>query len=235
MNAMDYGKILLVEDDAPLAKWVLNYLSEQGFEVVHVDHGDEVIEAVKENHPDLVLLDWMLPGKDGLQLCRLLREFYFAPILMLTARDDEMDEVLGLELGATDYLIKPVKPRVLLARIQKALRDLRPLASEPTEMVFDSLSINLASNRVLFVGKEVGLTTLEFKLFSLLAKNAGKLMSREDVFKILKGREYDGFDRSLDVVISVLRSKFEKQPKDPQRIKTVWGKGYLFVPDAWKA
>lgn len=233
---MSGEKLLIVEDDLELAQRMTDFLQDNGYQILHEVQGDKVVERVKKAQPDLVLLDWNLPGQDGLQVCRQLRAFYQKPIVMLTARDGELDEVLGLELGATDYLTKPVKPRVLLARIQKAFRDTTVVpsnAADAHELTFDRLSIFTQANRVEWRGEEVSLTSLEYQLFCLLAKNAGKPLSRDELFQQIKGREYDGFDRSLDVVIAVLRGKFEENAKAPKRIKTVWGKGYLFVPDAW--
>lgn len=210
----NYGTILLVEDDISLAQWVTEYLTEQGY-VVHVCHrGDEVISQVKRLNPQLILLDIMLPGLDGISVCRELRSFYHAPIIMLTARDEEMDEVIGLEVGATDYIIKPVRPRALLARIKSALR-----YSSDTPKTDDQADVNISS--------------AEYLLLHYLASNAGQVVSRDAVFKATKGREYDGLDRSVDVLISALRKKFHDDPQKPEKIKTIWGRGYLFVTTAW--
>ncbi|AUL73316.1 DNA-binding response regulator [Pseudoalteromonas sp. 13-15] len=232
----NYGTILLVEDDASLAQWVAEYLTEQGY-TTHVCHrGDEVVSQVKTLNPNIVLLDIMLPGQDGISVCRELRSFYNAPIIMLTARDEEMDEVIGLEVGASDYIMKPVRPRALLARIKAALRQ----SSEPNKLEkvestisVGSLNINTESRNVKFNGQDVNISSAEYLLLHYLASNAGQVVSRDAVFKATKGREYDGLDRSVDVLISALRKKFSDDPQNPKKIKTIWGRGYLLVSTAW--
>ena len=232
----NYGTILLVEDDASLAQWVAEYLTEQGY-TTHVCHrGDEVVSQVKTLNPNIVLLDIMLPGQDGISVCRELRSFYNAPIIMLTARDEEIDEVIGLEVGASDYIMKPVRPRALLARIKAALRQ----SSEPNKLEkvestisVGSLNINTESRNVKFNGQDVNISSAEYLLLHYLASNAGQVVSRDAVFKATKGREYDGLDRSVDVLISALRKKFSDDPQNPEKIKTIWGRGYLLVSTAW--
>ncbi len=233
----NYGTILLVEDDTSLAQWVAEYLTEQGY-TTHVCHrGDEVISQVKNLNPNIVLLDIMLPGQDGISVCRELRSFYTAPIIMLTARDDEMDEVIGLEVGASDYIMKPVRPRALLARIKAALR----LTSEPTKVTTNdsvitvgALSIDTQSRSVTLNNQDMAISSAEYLLLHYLASNAGQVVSRDAVFKATKGREYDGLDRSVDVLISALRKKFHDDPQNPEKIKTIWGRGYLLVATAWE-
>jgi DNA-binding response OmpR family regulator len=232
----NYGTILLVEDDTSLAQWVAEYLTEQGY-TTHVCHrGDEVVSQVKTLNPNIVLLDIMLPGQDGISVCRELRSFYNAPIIMLTARDEEMDEVIGLEVGASDYIMKPVRPRALLARIKAALRQ----SSEPNKLEkvestisVGSLNINTESRNVKFNGQDINISSAEYLLLHYLASNAGQVVSRDAVFKATKGREYDGLDRSVDVLISALRKKFSDDPQNPEKIKTIWGRGYLLVSTAW--
>ena len=232
----NYGTILLVEDDASLAQWVAEYLTEQGY-TTHVCHrGDEVVSQVKTLNPNIVLLDIMLPGQDGISVCRELRSFYNAPIIMLTARDEEMDEVIGLEVGASDYIMKPVRPRALLARIKAALRqsnEPNKLEKVETTISVGSLNINTESRNVKFNGEDVNISSAEYLLLHYLASNAGQVVSRDAVFKATKGREYDGLDRSVDVLISALRKKFSDDPQNPEKIKTIWGRGYLLVSTAW--
>ena len=225
-------QLLLVEDDASLSEWMCDYLSAQDYEVTLADRGDTAIELIKHDAPDLVVLDVMLPGKDGFDVCKEVRAFYSNPILMLTARSDEVDEILGIELGADDYLAKPVKPRVLLTRI-KAL--LRRSFSAPSQSVmkFGDLTINTNSRSVSLGGEDMNLSGNEFKALSLLAKNAGKDVSRGDLLQQLRGLEYDGANRSIDILISRLRKKLGDEPSNPRRIKTIRGKGYLFASDAW--
>jgi len=226
-------RILLVEDDLTLADWVIEYLQEQNFIVDHVARGDLVEQAVKSFEPELVLLDVMLPGLNGIEVCRLIREKSSLPIIMLTARADEFDEVIGLEAGANDYVIKPVRPRALLARINSALKNKLETVSANNELHFGKLSINNEAKRVTYQGKEVDLSTSLFSFLCFLAGHAGEVVDRDSVFKALKNREYDGQDRRFDVMLSTLRKIFNDDPQSPKKFKTVWGKGYLFVADAW--
>lgn len=220
----NYGTILLVEDDVSLAQWVAEYLTEQGY-TTHVCHrGDEVIGQVKTLNPSIVLLDIMLPGQDGISVCRELRSFYNSPIIMLTARDEEMDEVIGLEVGASDYVMKPVRPRALLARIKAALRQNnepnKSLANEKLITV-GALSINTESRSVKLNDLDINISSAEYLLLHYLTSNAGQVVSRDAVFKATKGREYDGLDRSVDVLISALRKKFNDDPQNPTDRKSV--------------
>lgn len=228
------AKILLVEDDLTLADWVIEYLQEQNFTVEHVARGDLVSDKLASFEPDLVLLDVMLPGLNGIEVCRLIREKSNLPIIMLTARADEFDEVIGLEAGANDYVIKPVRPRALLARINSALKNQVAPAQNANEISFGQLHINGEANRVTYHGKEVELSTSLFAFLCFLASHAGEVVDRDSVFLALKGREYDGQDRRFDVMLSTLRKIFNDDPQSPKKFKTVWGKGYLFVADAWE-
>ncbi|MDK1289320.1 response regulator transcription factor [Pseudoalteromonas umbrosa] len=232
-----YGTILLVEDDESLAQWVADYLNNQGYKTQCCHRGDEVVAMVKQFNPDLVLLDIMLPGQDGISVCRELRQFYNKPIIMLTAKDEEMDEVIGLEVGASDYVIKPVRPRALLARIKanaRAAQDSSNVEQKNSALLsVGNLKIDTQSRKVMVSDKEVVISSAEYLLLHFLASNAGEVVSRDAVFKATKGREYDGLDRSVDVLISALRKKFDDDPQNPEKIKTIWGKGYLLVPSAW--
>jgi len=226
--------ILLVEDDLRLAELVSRYLESNGFSVAIVSHGDEVVARVGRDMPDLVILDLGLPGEDGLTICRQLRPDYTNPILILTARNSDIDHVLGLELGADDYVIKPVEPRVLLARIGALLRRSRtPDSTTRKVLQFGRLTINVTSRAVHLDGQAILLSGNEFDLLVHLASHAGEIQSRETLFKDLFKREYDGADRLLDIRISRLRRKLGDEAETAERIKTVWGQGYLFVPDAW--
>jgi len=225
--------ILLVEDDVTLANWVSEYLVEQGFTVKHVDRGDLVMSTLTTFEADLVLLDVMLPGLNGIEVCRLIRENSQIPIIMLTARADEFDEVIGLEAGANDYVIKPVRPRALLARITSALKNNHSPAQHTNEIQHGCLLINEDAKRVIYQEQEIELSTSLFSFLVFLARNAGQVVDRDSVFKALKGREYDGQDRRFDVMLSTLRKIFNDDPQKPRKFKTVWGKGYLFVADAW--
>lgn len=227
-----YGTILLVEDDLSLAGWVQEFLQQKGYQVLLEHRGDTVIPLLRRQHVDLILLDLMLPGMNGLDLCRQIRRDYQVPILMLTAQGEEVDEIIGLGVGANDYLVKPVRPRILLARLQAALRQTaEPQPSQ--QLVFGDLTVCSSSRRVLLGTAEVVLTSAEFALLWYLASRAGQVCSRDQVFQALKGREHDGLDRRFDVMISVLRKKLGDDAKEPKRIKTVWGQGYLFASEPW--
>ena len=171
---------------------------------------------------------------DGMELLKRLRQTSELPVIFLTSKDEEIDEVIGLEVGANDYITKPVKPRVLLARIKSALRVSSLLNQTDTSaLVFGGLEIQKTSKRVILNGTDITLTTGLFDFLCLLAENAGEVVSRERVFQELKSREYDGLDRRFDVMVSSLRKLLDDKTNNKERIKTVWGKGYLFVPDAW--
>jgi len=229
------SRILLVEDDLTLADWVCEYLREQNFIVEHVARGDLVMAAMAKFQPQLVLLDIMLPGLNGIEVCRLIRQESQLPIIMLTARADEFDEVIGLEAGANDYVIKPVRPRALLARITGALKHSAPAepTTSPQIITHGLLIINGEAKRVTYHNKEIELSTSLFAFLTFLASHAGEVVDRDTVFKALKSREYDGQDRRFDVMLSTLRKIFNDDPQKPKKFKTVWGKGYLFVADAW--
>ena len=228
------SKILLVEDDQRLAGLVQSFLLQHGFEVRLENNGLAVEAACREFQPHLIVLDLMLPGMDGFAICRTIRPWYKNPILMLTAKEGDIDQVLGLELGADDYVIKPVEPRVLLARIHALLRRSQPVVGqEKTELEFGQLKLSQSAREAYFAGQLVELTSYEFDLLWMLAKNAGQTVRREAIHKQIIGREYDGLDRTVDVRVSHLRRKLGDNADTPFRIKTVWGKGYLFVADAW--
>jgi len=226
--------ILLVEDDVRLAELVSRYLKNNGFEVAVVARGDEVVGRVHRDVPDLVILDLGLPGLDGVSICKQLRPAYAKPILILTARNSDIDHVLGLEMGADDYVIKPVEPRVLLARINALLRRSRAeVRRARTDLQFGQLRIDTVGRAVSLRGQAVALSDAEFDLLVCLAERAGEIQSRAALFKHLYGRDYDGVERMLDVRISHLRRKLGEDADNSERIKTVWGQGYLFVPHAW--
>jgi two-component system OmpR family response regulator/two-component system response regulator RstA len=228
--------VFLVEDDKRLSQLMADYLREHQFLVTTFSDEKNVMPQLRRHPPDLILLDVMLPGKDGFQLCRELRSIYSGPILFLTARSDNFDQVLGLELGADDYMIKPVEPRVMLARVQAALRRAAPAthtAPEPTQLRFGGLFIDKAARHVELADEMVELTSHEFDLLWLLATHASNVVTRDTIYDTIIGREYDGLDRSADVRISRLRKKLHDNQKNPYRIKTIWGKGFYFVADAW--
>ncbi|WOH39597.1 response regulator [Thalassotalea fonticola] len=228
---------MLVEDDMSLAEWFGDYLGEQGYLVTLANRGDVAIELIESDQPDLVILDIMLPVKDGFEVCQAIRPFYLGPILMMTARDHETDEVLGLELGADDYVVKPVKPRVLLSRIKALFRRISSpaVASETNQNKINlgKLSIDANSRTTTLAGTKVAISSNEFDVLWQLAQAADKVVSRKDLVIQRRGIEYDGFDRSIDILVSRIRKKLGDDASNPYRIKTVWGKGYLFVKNAW--
>lgn len=236
-------RILLVEDDKYLAGLMAEYLQGHDFEVLIEARGDAAPERVLLEKPDLLLLDLMLPGKDGLSVCQCVRPTYSGPILILTAREDDMDQVAGLEMGADDYVKKPIEPRVLLARIRALLRRFNHApksdissqnANSAEKHIFGDLTICTASHTVTLRGKEVKLGTSEFDLLLLLAKNSGVVLDRHQISRELRGIPYDGLDRFVDVNILRLRKKLEIDPSRPKRIKIIWRQGYLFIGDAWQ-
>ena len=236
--------ILLVEDDDRLAVLIKDYLNQQGFNVSIERRGDTAAARIRRDNPDLVILDLMLPGKDGLSVCQSVRADFHGPILILTAREDDMDQVAGLEMGADDYVKKPVEPRVLLARIRALMRRFEKTATgnssagngqaEANELVYGTLRINRNSHTVQLDESTIAMTTNEFELLWHLAQNAGSVLSRESLYADLRGIDYDGLDRSIDVMVSRLRKKLGDDAAAPERIKTIWGRGYLFVEDAWE-
>lgn len=234
MENSETGKILIVEDDERLATLTRDYLENNGLQVSVEGDGGKAVNRILEERPDLVVLDLMLPGEDGVSICRRVRGQYHGQILMLTARTDDLDEVLGLEMGADDYVAKPVKPRVLLARIRALLRRSVAPAEEELEesanrLTFGPLVVDNAMREAWLNEESVELTSAEFDLLWLLCSNAGRVLSREEIFSQLRGIEYDGQDRSIDVRVSRIRPKIGDDPMHPRLIKTVRSKGYLFV------
>ena len=230
--------LLLVEDDTALAELIAAYLNQQGYHVLTIGRGDIALEQVHRLEPELVILDVMLPGLDGLGVCQQLRrDFPELPILMLTARDDIYDQVLGLEIGADDYVAKPCEPRLLLARIRTLLR--RSVRTEPAPanhlIIIGQLAINTSERQVCWLGEEVILSNAEFNVLVALARHAGEVQSRDQLLQQVRGIEFNGVDRTVDVAISKLRRRFEDIGNDPRRIKTVWGRGYLMSRTEWEA
>lgn len=229
-------RILLVEDDERLAELTAEYLSRNDLSVSIEPRGDIAEARILSEQPDLVILDVMLPGKDGFEVCRAVRSQYRGVILMLTARDEDFDQILGLELGADDYIAKPVQPRVLLARIKALLRRVTvatEASGDQESLVFGQFRISQATRTASLAGQAIDLTTAEFDLLWLLASHAGNVLSRDDLLQELRGIGFDGLDRSIDARISRLRKKLNDDPENPTRIKTVRSKGYLFSKHDW--
>lgn len=224
--------ILIVEDDTELQQWIAEYLTGKGFHCSCTENGTDAVKLIADTQPDVVLLDGALPGLDGFKVCKTVRSFYGGAIIMITARDEEIDEVLGLEAGADDYLIKPIRARALLTRIQKLL-DKKVVNESSQTLRFNSLVIDPHSQSVFLAGVDARLTSKEFEVLWVLAAHAGEIVTRDTLLKELRGYEFDGIDRSIDLRISRVRKKLNDPGDEPYRIKTIWGKGYLFVKDAW--
>jgi DNA-binding response OmpR family regulator len=220
-------RILLIEDDARLAGMLVEYLGEAGFRVQHAALGRAGLERLARNPHDAVILDLGLPDLDGLDVCRQVRERFDLPVLMLTARGEPADRVVGLELGADDYLPKPFEPRELLARLRAILRRGRGKAA--AILRFGRLEIDRDARAVRLDGAARKLTAYQFALLSALAENAGRVLSREALLDMLKGVPFDAYDRSIDVHVSRLRQAIEDDPKKPRRVITVRGGGYVFA------
>jgi two-component system OmpR family response regulator len=229
-------RVMLVEDDQRLADLVLEYLNSYEFAVTLVTRGDQALDYFQKNLPELVILDLMLPGSDGMAVCRQIRAISQVPILILTAREDSYDEVSALEQGADDFVTKPVQPRILLARLRSLARRLSSQNTieeneSTTQLTFGNLQIILSDRVVFWQNKVVDLTNTEFKLLIVLAESAGKVLSRDDILMRLRGITFDGLDRSIDNLVSRLRRRLDDD--NAEKIKTVWGEGYLFSPSAW--
>ena len=221
-------QILLIEDDARLAGMVRDYLGESGFDVTIAGTGNEGLALQKKHGFDAVILDLMLPDIDGLEVCRTLRTADSVPILMLTAKGDSMDRVVGLELGADDYLPKPFEPRELLARLRAILR--RGTGADRADILrFGGLEIDTRAMEARIDGRPCALTAHQFKLLEIMAKAAGRVLSRDYLMDQLKGGNLEAFDRSIDVHISRIRAEVEADPKHPRRVLTVRGAGYVFA------
>ena len=233
-------RLLVVDDDQRLRDLLVRYLGGQGFAVRAVADATAMDKAFAKDRFDLVVLDLMLPGEDGLAICRRLRSDAGAPaIIMLTAKGDDVDRIVGLEMGADDYLPMPFNPRELVARINAVLRRRQPAGppgapSSETEIHrFGAFELNLATRTLMRAGAEVDLTTGEFSVLKVLAQHPRQPLNRDKLMELARGREYEVFDRSIDVQISRLRKLIEQDPAHPRHIQTVWGFGYVFVPDGY--
>ena len=221
-------RVLLIEDDSRLAGMVSEYLGKAGFHVVHAENGTRGLALHGREPVDAVILDLMLPDTDGLEICRHIRARSDSPILMLTARGDPMDRVVGLEMGADDYLPKPFEPRELLARLRAILR--RSRAGPRADVLrFGRLEIDRGAREVRLDGSPRVLTGYQFALLLALAEHSGRVMSRETLMDVVKGEQFDAFDRSIDVHISRIRAAIEDDPRKPRRVITVRGAGYVFA------
>jgi len=228
-------KILIIDDDIKLIELLSEYLGGSQFEVSYILDGLDAVAKIDVKTPDLIILDYMMPGKDGLEVLRDIRASYDLPVIMLTAKGDDTDRIVGLELGADDYLPKPFNPRELLARIKAVLRRHTIPFSDKfdnnKELVIQlgDIILNKAAHTIEVNGNIIDLSTTEFKILEVLMKNPNRVLSRDQIMNMAQGKDFMAFDRSIDIHISKLRSKLETDPSNPKRIKTIWGTGYMFV------
>jgi DNA-binding response OmpR family regulator len=223
--------LLIIDDDSKLNALLGDYLKGFGFRTTSATQPEEGLKALRREHPDLVILDVMLPGMDGFEVCRAIRKESAVPIIMLTARGEVTDRIVGLELGADDYVPKPFEPRELVARIQSVLRR-HAGAGQPEVMRCGRLTVDAGRRSVLLDGTPVDLTTTEFEVLALLVRHPGKVLSRETILEELRGLEWESYNRTVDVAVSRLRHKLGDDPKTPRLLKTVWGAGYVFIGEA---
>ena len=224
-------RVLVVDDDAKTVELVKLYLNRDGYKVLTAYDGIEALRLARESHPDLIVLDLMLPGVDGLEVCRTLRNESDVPIIMLTARTTEQARLTGLDLGADDYVTKPFSPRELAARVRVVLRRLpgETLQRGPPEVKHGELTVDFRKYAAFLAGRPLNLTPIEFKLLGALVKEPGRVFSREQLIERALGYDFEGFDRTIDVHILNLRRKLEPDPSHPRYIKTVYGVGYNFL------
>lgn len=225
--------ILIIDDDIKLIHLLSEYLEENNFSVSHALEGDHAVDEIKANSPDLIILDIMLPGKDGLEVLKDIRKAHSLPVIMLTAKGDDTDKIIGLELGADDYLPKPFNPRELLARIKAILRRQDLLTAEDSGKNLlircNNMILNRAAHTIEVNKKVIDLSTTEFNILEVLMKRPNTVLSRDQIMNLAQGKDFMVFDRSIDIHISRLRAKIETAPGSPKRIKTIWGTGYMFV------
>jgi two-component system, OmpR family, response regulator len=233
------GSVLIVEDDREIREMVAEYLGAQGYEVHQAESGGDMRGTIEQHLPDVVLLDVRLPGEDGLTLARYLRERYDVGIIMVTGATDVVDRVVGLEVGADDYVTKPFDPRELLARVKSVMRRLgvRAEATQPSvrpggeRVPVGRCFLDVAAHRLLDVqGQEVPLTSMEYDLLKMFTEHPNKVLTRDQILTFTRNREWEPFDRSIDIRIARLRRKIESNPEEPRAIRTVRGAGYMFVP-----
>jgi two-component system alkaline phosphatase synthesis response regulator PhoP len=227
-SEMSGKKVLVVDDDVKTVHLVKLYLNRDGYRVLTAYNGNDALQLARTNHPDLIVLDLMLPGINGLDVCRILRQESDVPIIMLTALTTDDDRLTGLDLGADDYVTKPFSPRELAARVRAVLRRL-PGERGPDKIIHGELIVNFLKHEAFFEDRPLGLTPVEFKVLGALVKEPGRVFSRAQIIEKALGLDFDGFDRTIDVHILKLRRKLEKDPRHPKMIKTVYGAGYKLL------
>lgn len=228
---MNGKQVLVVDDDPKIVQLLRAYLEREGFTVLEAADGPDGLRLAREKRPDLVLLDRMLPGLDGLEVCRQLRAEWPVPIIMLTARDEELDKLLGLEMGADDYITKPFSPREVVARVRAVLRRATVAAALTDRLVAGDLVIDFAGYKVTVHGRDAGLTQTEFKLLEAMARQPGRVFTRLQLLERVQDFAYEGYERTIDTHIKNLRRKLEPDPRNPVYILTVYGVGYKFRED----
>jgi len=235
MKTLDYGdsdvsgkKVLVVDDDVKTVELVKLYLNRDGYRVLTANNGNDALQIARESHPELIVLDLMLPGISGLDVCRTLRAESDVPIIMLTALTTDDDRLTGLDLGADDYVTKPFSPRELAARVRAVLRRL-PGERGPEKIEHGALTVNFLKHEAFLEGKPLNLTPIEFKVLGALVKEPGRVFSRAQIIEKALGDDFDGFDRTIDVHILKLRRKLEPDPHNPRYIKTIYGAGYKLL------
>ncbi len=222
------SRILVVDDDPGIVKLVRTYLEQVGFEVAVAYDGKKAMQIARNDRPDLVILDLMLPEMDGWDVCRALRKESDVPIIMLTARVEESDKLIGLELGADDYVTKPFSPRELVARVRSVLRRVEGMPARPERLSHGDITVDLSRHLVEVRGQPIDLTPTEFDLLATMMEDPGRAFSRSQLLEAVQGYAYDGYERTIDVHIKNLRQKIEQDARNPQRVKTVYGIGYKF-------
>lgn len=228
-------RVLIIDDDEKLRKLLREYLEDNGHRVLTLADGSEVMKTIRTESPDIIILDIMLPGRDGLEVLKDIRKEFSVPVIMLTARGEDTDRIVGLELGADDYLPKPFNPRELLARIKAVMRRIVPderreaEKDESVQIQAGGLVLNKAKQTIVVEGNEMALSSTEYKLLKALMERPNQVLTRDQLMNLARGRDFMAFDRSIDVHISNLRAKVEADPSSPKRIKTIWGTGYMFV------
>jgi DNA-binding response OmpR family regulator len=227
------GRVLIIEDDAKIRMLLKEYLEGNDFQVNTLSDGNNAIDFINTESPDIVILDIMLPGKNGLEVLKEIRQKNSIPVIMLTAKGEDADRIVGLELGADDYLPKPFNPRELLARMRAVMRRTfqdKDADTDPEILIIaGGIILNRSTQTAVLEEEEIELSSTEYKILEVLMSNPNVILNRDQIMNYARGRDFMAFDRSIDVHISKLRSKLDKNPGSPRRIKTIWGSGYMFV------